>query len=176
MITPAVDDAIDFGRVRRVLVIKLRHHGDVLLASPVFTVLKRTAPHAEIDGLVYHETRPMLAGHPAISALHTIDRSLKTRGPLAQLAGEWTLWRALRSRRYDLVVHLTDHPRGAWLTRMLGARHGVAPERIRSGWFCVRAHAPLRCPRQPRGTPSRPISMRCAESASGRTTTTKRWC
>jgi heptosyltransferase-3 len=135
MITPAVDDAIDFGRVRRVLVIKLRHHGDVLLASPVFTVLKRAAPHAEIDGLVYHETAPMLAGHPAVSALHTIDRSLKARGPFAQLAGEWALWRALRSRSYDLVVHLTDHPRGAWLTRMLGARHGVAPERLRSGWF-----------------------------------------
>ena len=57
----------------------------------------------------------MLAGHPAISALHTIDRSLKRQGMLAQARGEWRLWRALRARRYDLVVHLTEHPRGAWL-------------------------------------------------------------
>ena len=135
MRAPAVADAIDLTRVRRALVIKLRHHGDVLLTSPVFTVLKRAAPHAEIDALVYRETAPMLAGHPALTVLHTIDRSLKARGLAAQIAGEWRLWRALRSRHYDLVVHLTDHPRGAWLTRLLGARHGVAPERTRSGWF-----------------------------------------
>ena len=135
MIPPAVDDAIDLARVRRALVIKLRHHGDVLMASPVFTVLKRAAPHAEIDALVYQETAPMLERHPAISILHTIDRSIKDRGPAAQLIVDGRLWRALRSRRYDLVVHLTEHPRGAWLTRIAGARFGVAPERARSGWF-----------------------------------------
>ena len=48
-IAPAVADAIDPARIRRVLVIKLRHHGDVLLASPVFSALKRAAPLAEID-------------------------------------------------------------------------------------------------------------------------------
>jgi heptosyltransferase-3 len=135
MIPPAVDDAIDISRVRRALVIKLRHHGDVLLASPVFTVLKRAAPQAEIDALVYLETAPMLLRHPAIRLVHTIDRSLKSRGPIAQLAGDLRLWRALRARRYDLVVHLTEHPRGAWLTRVAGARYGVAPERARAGWF-----------------------------------------
>ncbi len=129
MIPPAVDDAIDLARVRRALVIKLRHHGDVLLASPVFTVLKRAAPHADIDALVYRETAPMLERHPAIAQLHTIDRSLKQRSVPARIVGEWRLWRTLRARHYDLVVHLTDHPRGAWLTRLVGARYGVAPER-----------------------------------------------
>ncbi len=134
MLLPAVADAIDFTRVRRALVIKLRHHGDVLLASPVFTALKHAAPDAEIDGLVYLETAPMLAGHPAITTLHTIDRRSRGRGLAAWLAGEVRLWRTLRSRRYDLVVHLTDHRRGAWLTRLTGARHSVAPERP-GGWW-----------------------------------------
>ena len=135
MIPPAVDDAIDLKRVRRALVIKLRHHGDVLLASPVFTALKRAAPDAEIDALVYLETAPMLERHPAISLVHTIDRRHKDRGPLSQLLGDGRLWHALRSRRYDLVVHLTEHPRGAWLSRIAGARYRVAPERARAGWF-----------------------------------------
>ena len=56
-----VPDAIDFAGLRRVLVTKLRHHGDVLLTSPVFSVLKAHAPHLEIDALVYRETAPMLA-------------------------------------------------------------------------------------------------------------------
>ena len=44
-----VADGIDFAGVRRVLVTKLRHHGDVLLASPVLSSLKAHAPAAEID-------------------------------------------------------------------------------------------------------------------------------
>ena len=135
MLPPAIADAIDPARIRRVLVIKLRHHGDVLLASPVFSVLKRAAPLAEIDALIYRETAPMLAGHPAISRLHTIDRSLKQRGLLAQARGEWGLLRTLRSRHYDLIVHLTEHPRGAWLKHLCGARHAVARERDDAGWW-----------------------------------------
>jgi len=131
----APPDAIDSSHLRRVLVIKLRHHGDVLLTSPVFTVLKRAAPAAEIDALVYAETAPMLQGHPAISRLHTIDREWKRRGSIVQLRAETSLLRALASRRYDLVVHLTEHPRGAWLTRLLRPRYSVARELPRAHWL-----------------------------------------
>ena len=65
----APPDAIDTSLVRRVLVTKLRHHGDVLLASPVFTVLKRALPSAEIDALVYRETAPMLEGQQPLLAI-----------------------------------------------------------------------------------------------------------
>jgi len=139
MLPPPPVDAIDPARIRRALVIKLRHHGDVLLTSPVFTVLKRAAPQAEIDALVYRETAAMLERHPAISVVHTIDRSLKRKGVLAQARGELGLWRALVARRYDLVVHLTPHPRGAWLKRLTGAREGVAPERPGAGWLWRRS-------------------------------------
>lgn len=119
-------DPVPLGDVRSVLVTKLRHHGDVLLTSPVFTVLKRAAPHAAIDALVYRETAPMLEGHPAISHVHTIDRTWKARGLAAQARGEMALLRDLRARRYDLVVHLTEHPRGVTLARLLRPRFAVA--------------------------------------------------
>jgi heptosyltransferase-3 len=120
-------DAIDLSRLDRVLVIKLRHHGDVLLASPVFSVLKRHAPQLEIDALAYADTAAMLSGHPAIAQLHLVDRQWKHAGVAAQAGGEWRLWQALRARRYDLIVHLTEHRRGLWLTRLLKPRFAVAP-------------------------------------------------
>jgi heptosyltransferase-3 len=120
-------DAVDLAALRRVLVVKLRHHGDVLLASPVFSVLKNHAPHLEIDALVYDETRDMLARHPAISALHVVGREWRESGPVAQLRAEWDLLARLRARRYDLLVHLTDHRRGATLARLLRPRYAVAP-------------------------------------------------
>jgi heptosyltransferase-3 len=128
-------DAIDFTSVRRVLVTKLRHHGDVLLASPVLSSLKEHAPAAEIDALVYRETAPMLLHHPALSQLHAIDRDWKRQGLFTQLAHEWRLLGELRARRYDLLVHLTEHPRGAWLRLALGIRFGVAPRRAKASRF-----------------------------------------
>ena len=119
-------DAIDLNTIKRVLVIKLRHHGDVLLTSPVFQVLKNHAPHLDVDALVYHDTREMLTGHPAISEVFTIDREWKRMGLITQASREISLLRALQKREYDLVLHLTEHPRGAWLTRLLRPRYAVA--------------------------------------------------
>jgi heptosyltransferase-3 len=125
-IVPAMlEDFIDLSTIRRVLVIKLRHHGDVLLTSPVFTILKNRAPHLEIDALVYKETAEMLTLHPAVSQVHTIDRNWKHQGLIAQGRAEWQLLSRLRARRYDLVVHLSEHPRGAWIKRLCGARYAV---------------------------------------------------
>ena len=125
----ALQDAIDPQRLGRVLVVKLAHFGDVLLASPVLSVLRNHAPRAEIDALVYAETAPMLAGHPALSQLFTIDRKWAERGTFHQISNELQLLRALRARRYDLVVALSDKPRIAWLTRFTGARYAVTAQR-----------------------------------------------
>ena len=147
-----VKDPVPLGEVRRALVVKLRHHGDVLLSSPVFSVLKAHAPHVEIDALVYADTAEMLTLHPAIGAVHTIDRQWKKLGPLARAAAEWRLLRTLRARRYDLIIHLTEHPRGAWLTRLCGARWAVAPRVAGRGRFWRNSfthfwHAPRASPR-----------------------------
>jgi len=134
MSTPLPQDAVPLAEVKRALVIKLRHHGDVLLATPVLSALKEAAPHCEVDALVYADTAAMVDGHPAVACLHTIDRQWKGLGPIAHARAEWQLLSRLRARRFDLVVHLTDHPRGAWLTRLLAARWAVAPKRSGKLW------------------------------------------
>jgi heptosyltransferase III len=101
----SISDTLDPSRIRRVLVTKLRHHGDVLLASPVLGALKRHLPEAEIDALVYQDTRDMLSAHPALSQLHLVTK----RGALRE---EWRLFQTLRSRRYDLLIHLTSSAPG----------------------------------------------------------------
>lgn len=122
-----VPDAIPFSSLRRALVVKLRHHGDVLLTTPVFSALKQAAPQCDIDALIYADTRPMLESHPAISQVHCIDRAWKRLGAVERASAEWRLLSTLRSRHYDLIVHLTEHRRGAWLVRLLKPRWSVAP-------------------------------------------------
>ncbi len=120
-------DAVEAGEIARALVVMLRHHGDVLLATPVAAALKAQLPAAEIDALVYDDTAAMVEGHPAIARVHAAGRQWKSQGLWSRLALEAKLHAALRARHYDLIVHLTEQPRGAWLARTLGARYSVAP-------------------------------------------------
>lgn len=139
---PVPTDPVPSHAVSRALVTKLRHHGDVLLASPVLTVLKHAFPAAEVDALVYADTAPMLAGHPALARLHTIDRA-RTRGRAARLAAEVALLARLRARRYDLLVHLTEHPRGLVVALATGARWAVARTPRRRAWAWRRVYTHL---------------------------------
>jgi heptosyltransferase-3 len=78
----------------------------------------------------------MLAGHPALAELHCIGRKWRSLGVWPRLRHERALLRSLRRRKYDLLVHLTEHPRGAWLARLLGVRYAVAPIQAQRGrWW-----------------------------------------
>ena len=119
-------DAIDPAVVRRALVIKLRHHGDVLLTAPVFRVLRALIPGIEVDALIYKDSLDMLRLDPDITTIHTIDRRTRELPLFRKIATERRLLKALKDRRYDLIVHLTEHPRGALLVRILKPRYAVA--------------------------------------------------
>ncbi|MFU8707757.1 putative lipopolysaccharide heptosyltransferase III [Klebsiella aerogenes] len=110
---------------KRVLIIKLRHHGDVLLTSPVFTVMKKNWPDAEVDALVYDDTQAMLTSHPYINQVHTIGRQWRKKGWLAQFRLYRELLNTLKARQYDVLINLTEHWHGARLARRLKPRVSV---------------------------------------------------
>jgi len=120
-------DAVPLAKVRRALIIKLRHHGDVLLSTPVATTLAEYASHVRIDALVYADSAELLAGHPAINQVFTIDSRHRKSNVFSKIARESLLVQQLKACGYDLVIHLTDSWRGAWLARVLAPRWSVAP-------------------------------------------------
>jgi len=136
-----VKDAVPLAECRRALVVKLRHHGDVLLAAPVISVLK--ARGLEVDALVYDDTAPMLQGHPGLAQLHVVGRKWKAKGVFERFSVERKLFGEMRERRYDLLAHLSEQPRGAWLARTLGARYSVAPAMRDRGAFWRRSFTHL---------------------------------
>ncbi|MEM7175875.1 MAG: putative lipopolysaccharide heptosyltransferase III [Chlamydiota bacterium] len=116
---------IDFHTIKKVLVAKLRHHGDVLLAAPVFSALKYSFPHLEIDAYLYGETLPMLLGHPAINDYLLCCRSWRKLALHQRLKKEAQLLWNMRCKRYDLVINLTEGDRGALAAKMSGCRYAV---------------------------------------------------
>ena len=103
----------DLKQVKRALVIKMRHHGDVLLTSPLFSNLKKAIPDAQIDAFIYKDTLPMLEGHPDIADFILYDRSWKQLPFLKKIGKEISLLKMVRAKGYDLVINLTEGDRGA---------------------------------------------------------------
>ncbi len=106
---------------KNILLIKLRHHGDMLLTTPAINALRQRYPQANIDVLLYKETRPMLEAHPAIRQLHVIDRSWKKQGSWRKFQHEMALLSAVRKCHYDVVINLADQWRSAIITAFSGA-------------------------------------------------------
>ncbi|MES2273148.1 MAG: putative lipopolysaccharide heptosyltransferase III [Chlamydiota bacterium] len=139
-------DYPDLERVKKVLVVKMRHLGDVLLTAPVFSVLKKRLPGAQVDAYVYEEAFPMLAGHPAIGVLIGYDRKWKKLGFLGRLRKEWALLRKIRKEKYDLVVNLTEGDRGVIVAMMSGAQVRVGFEPKGKWQKKVYTHVAKHCP------------------------------
>lgn len=143
----------DLSMVEKILVVKMRHHGDVLLTSPVFSNLKRAAPHAAIDAFLYADTLPMLEGHPDISDFLLYDRGWKKLSFLAKLSKELTLLKQIRKNRYDMVINLTEGDRGALAAKISGARLRIGIDK-RSCY----THVAKNCP-HPRHTVERQLDV-----------------
>jgi len=61
----------------KILIIALRHLGDVLLITPLIRSIRLAYPQAQIDVLVYHNTAAILEGNPDIN--HIITTPLRPR-------------------------------------------------------------------------------------------------
>ncbi len=108
--------AIETSKIRRILVIKLRAVGDVLLSTIVLRSLRAAFPSADIDFMTEPPAKDLLTGNPDISRVIVYDRN--TKGPLRYLLD-------VRRTRYDLVIDLFGNPRTAVL-----ALASAAPYRI----------------------------------------------
>lgn len=118
--------AARFPGVRRIGIIKLKHIGDVLLATPCVRALHQAFPDAEIHAVVNDESAPVLAHHPFLAAIHVFPRRAMKTGWRARLAGEHAFLRAIRAARFDMTVDLTSGDRPAWISRLSGARYRLA--------------------------------------------------
>ena len=125
---------MNFKGVRKILVVKLRHIGDVLLAVPVFRALRQTFPGAEISALVNSGTGEVLEGNPLIDEILVFERAVKELSPLKRFPGEFAFLRRLRREGFDMTVDLTGGDRAAILSFLSGARYRLGWE-PRKGFF-----------------------------------------
>jgi len=107
---------IDHHSIHKVLVIKLRAVGDVVLSTIVTKNLRLAFPGAQINFLVEPPSRDVVNSNPYINDTLVFNPSSMTGVALIRL---------VRSLRYDLIIDLFGNPRTALVTRLSGAPYRV---------------------------------------------------
>jgi heptosyltransferase III len=106
--------------IRRILVLRPRALGDVLLATPALRALRSGFPAAELHVGIDDNLAPLLRDNPDVHRLWLLPRR-NQRGWRAW----WPIYRDMRRTRFDLVIDLHGSPRTAFLARWTGAPNRV---------------------------------------------------
>ncbi len=114
---------MEFHNVNKILVIKLRHIGDVLLTAPVFRALKETFPSAGTTALVNAGSEDVLKGNPSVDEILVFDRSIKHLATIPRFTREADFIRQVRKHKFDMTIDLTGGDRPALLSYVSGSRY-----------------------------------------------------
>ena len=107
----------DLDFVRKILVLRYRSIGDILLANPALAGLRHRFGQAEIGIVVDDVFEEILHGNPNVDTVITHTRNPKG----AKWKEDLNTIRKVRAGRFDMVVDLQSGPRGAWTALFSGA-------------------------------------------------------
>ncbi len=102
--------------MNRILIIQTAFLGDVILATPVISEMKRLFPESTIDILVKKGNEVLLQNNPHLNYVIVFDKSKRKYKSIIQLIGQF------RSRKYDLVVNLHRFGSSGIITALSGAK------------------------------------------------------
>jgi heptosyltransferase I len=117
-----------------ILFIKTSSLGDVVHHMPALSEARKARPDASFTWLVEEAFAPLVALHPAAGAVIPVAwrrwrKSLLSPATLGEIAGSL---RAIRARRYDMIVDSQGLLRSAVIARVAhGRRHGYDTASIR---------------------------------------------
>lgn len=126
----------------KILLVRLRRIGDVVMTTPAVTLLKRHVPSASLTYLVEEPYRRLIEGNPAIDRVIAVPAK-QSRGDLFRLI------RGIRKDRFDALLDFHGGPRASWITWLGGAKLKVG--------YAIRGKRYLYDIRVSRGGPDGPV-------------------
>lgn len=118
---------------RNILIIKPSSLGDIVLALPALTALRRSFPNARISWLVRPEFAALLRNHPHLDEIITFDRKLLGKAWFSPRAfgALIRLVQRLRAGRFDVVFDFQGLFRTASLAWLSGCQRRIGSAEAR---------------------------------------------
>jgi len=111
----------DKAKIKRILFITLSNIGDIILTTPILSVLKKEFPQAKIDVISGPNGKEIFSEHPIVSSLVIYDK-------FSSLQSKKQLVKNLRKNKYDLIIDL----RNSLFPLLIGAKYRTSFVRKRS--------------------------------------------
>jgi heptosyltransferase-2 len=97
--------------LKKILILKIGAIGDVVMALPLITEIRKTEPEAEIIWLCGKQVLPLLSRVEGIDQLLAVDeQKLLSRGWISRALEIFRIWRKLGFQRFDLLLYFYRSP------------------------------------------------------------------
>lgn len=115
--------------INKILIVKLDHIGDLILATPTFRALKERYPASQLDVVVAPKSAPVVNNSPFINRVyyyssHDFDRT-NSLNESVRLENMQTVC-SLRSEHYDLCIGLREDLKNIVIQKMFGAKRNIS--------------------------------------------------
>jgi ADP-heptose:LPS heptosyltransferase len=114
-LSPKEKQKTDPSRIQKILLIRLRRIGDVVLTTPALTALREGIPNAKITYVIDEPYRELVEGHPDLNSVIVLPRQLGFKDFLKHI-------RQIRREKFDVAIDFHGGPRASLLTIFSGAR------------------------------------------------------
>jgi len=106
---------IDPSQIKKILLIRLRRIGDVILTTPAISALRKGIPTASISYVVEKPYRELVDGNPNLDKVIVLEKKQRLRDFLK-------LIRLIRKEKHDVVLDFHGGPRASLITLLSKAK------------------------------------------------------
>lgn len=117
-LNPTEKQKLDLSEIKRVLLVRLRRIGDVVMTTPAITALRRGLPSAHISYVIETPYRELIEGNPHVDEAIVLPRPLGAKRFLDAI-------RMLRKERFDVAIDFHGGPTASLLTYFSGAKRKI---------------------------------------------------
>jgi lipopolysaccharide heptosyltransferase II len=97
------------GDLKKILLIRLRRIGDIIMTTPAVALLKTRLPGASLTYLVEEPYRRLVEGNPHLDKVLAVEKKQKFRDFVKLVL-------QVRRERYDALLDFHGGPRASWIT------------------------------------------------------------
>ena len=112
----------------RILVVKLRNIGDVLMMTPMLRALKDFYPDAGITAVIPKGMEDILSLNPCVAEVLPFKKG-------SGIIEELRLLKAIRRARFDVAINMTEGDRGAIMCAVSGAAKRIGADPMGRGFI-----------------------------------------
>lgn len=117
-LNPTEKQRTDLSAIKKVLLVRLRRIGDVVMTTPAIMALRKGLPSAHISYVIETPYRDLIEGNPYVDRVIVLPRPMSTKNFM-------NIVRAIRKERFDAAIDFHGGPTASLLTLFSGARKKI---------------------------------------------------